>query len=171
MGLYLHSQRSKIQSGPRSQDDTRIMRPGRSCFHIQRIQRAFVLVIRTGELEGLLSLECHRLRGDRDNMVRRTLKVGRDLKPPCNPGLNGVLLVSIDEEMCPLRFQRQQRHVDHGQTHASATSCLARYYYIGIVNRVCDTSNRQRTESETTRGSYIHFRSEMNDVRMTSSRT
>ena len=109
--------------------------------------------------------------GDRDNMVRRTLKVGRDSKPPCNRRSNGVLLVSIDEEMCPLRFQRQQRHVDHGQTHASATSSSARYYYIGIVNRVCDTSNRQRTESETTRGSYIHFRSEMNDVRMMSSRT
>ena len=127
--------------------------------------------MRSRAFESRVRLDGHRLGGDTDNMARRTEKVGRDLKPPCNPGLNGVLLVSIDEEMCPLRFQRQQRHVDHGQTHASATSCLARYYYIGIVNRVCDTSNRQRTESETTRGSYIHFRSEMNDVRMTSSRT
>ena len=89
-------------------------------------QRAFVLVIRSREFEGLLSLECHRLRGDRDDMVPRTLKVRRDSKPPCNPGLNGVLLVSIDEEMCPLRFQRQQRHVDHGQTHASATSSFTK---------------------------------------------
>ena len=147
------------------------MRPGRSCFHIQRIQKVCPLDMRSRAFEGLLRLECHRLRGDRDNMVRRTLKVGRDLKPPCNPGLNGVLLVSIDEEMCPLRFQRQQRHVDHGQTHASATSSSARYYYIGIVNRVCDISYRRRTESETTRGSYTHFRSEMDDVSMTSSRT
>ena len=116
-----------------------------NCFN--ELQRAFALVMRSRAFEGLLRLECHRLRGDRDNMVRRTLKVGRDLKPPCNPGLNGVLLVSIDEEMCPLRFQRQQRHVDHGQTHASATSSSARYYYVGIVNRECDMSYRRRNDT------------------------
>ena len=88
-----------------------------NCFN--ELQRAFVLVMPNWEFECLLSLECHRLRGDRDNMVRRTLKVGRDLKPPCNPGLNGVLLVSIDEEMCPLRFQRQQRQNGQRETHAS----------------------------------------------------
>ena len=123
------------------------MGPGRSCFHIQRIQKVCPQDMRSRAFECLLSLECHRLRGDRDNMVRRTLKVGRDLKPPCNPGLNGVLLVSIDEEMCPLRFQRQQRHVDHGQTHASATSSSARYYYVGIVNRECDMSYRRRNDT------------------------
>ena len=104
-------------------------------------------------------------------MVRRTWKVPRELKPPRDPDSNGVSLVSIGEVMCQPEFQRQQRHVGQRQAHSATTSCLARYYYIGIVNRVCDTSNRQRTESETTRGSYIHFRSEMNDVRMTSSRT
>ena len=35
-------------------------------------KRAFALVIRSWEFEGLLSLECHRLGGDRDNMDRRT---------------------------------------------------------------------------------------------------
>ena len=84
---------------------------GRSCFITQHTQRAFVLVMRSRAFECLLRLECHRLRGDRDDMVPRTLKVGRDSKPPRNRRSNDVLLVSIDEEMCPLRFQRQQRHV------------------------------------------------------------
>ena len=85
-------------------------------------KRAFVLVIRSWEFEGLLRPCGHHLDGDRDNMVRRTREVRRDLKPPYNPRSNGALLVSIDEEMRSLRFQRQQRHVCHGQTHASATS-------------------------------------------------
>ena len=91
-----------------------------NCFKL--LQESYALVIRTAELQGLLGLDGHHLDGDRDNMVRRTREVRRDLKPPYNPRSNGALLVSIDEEMRSLRFQRQQRHVCHGQTHASATS-------------------------------------------------
>ena len=91
-----------------------------NCFNL--LQESYALVIRTAELQGLLGLDGHHLDGDRDNMVRRTREVRRDLKPPYNPRSNGALLVSIDEEMRSLRFQRQQRHVCHGQTHASATS-------------------------------------------------
>ena len=92
-------------------------------------QRAFVLVIRSRAFEGLLRPCGHHLDGDRDNMVRRTREVRRDLKPPYNPRSNGVLLVSIGEPPTTSRFQRHQRHVGHCQTHGLAHQLLARYYY------------------------------------------
>ena len=109
MGLYLRSQRSKVESGTALVEALResASHGPLNCF--TELQRAFVLDRRSRAFESRVRLDGHRLGGDTDNMARRTEKVGRDLKPPCNPGLNGVLLVSIDEEMCPLRFQRQQR--------------------------------------------------------------
>ena len=126
MGLYLHSHRSKIQSGLALVEALRESGSHSPDIRNDRKQKVWVLVIRTGELQGLLRLECHRLGGDRDNMVRRTREVRRDLKPPRNRRSNGISLVSIDEEMCPLRLQRQQGHVGHRQTHASATSSFSK---------------------------------------------
>ena len=105
------------------------MRRGRSSFITQNTQKVCLLVIRTAELQGLLGLDGHHLDGDRDNMVRRTREVRRDLKPPYNPRSNGVLLVSIGEPPTTSRFQRHQRHVGHCQTHGLAHQLLARYYY------------------------------------------
>ena len=133
------------------------MRRGRSSCITQNTQKVCLLVIRSRAFEGLLRPCGHHLDGDRDNMVRRTREVRRDLKPPRNPRSNGISLVSIDEEMCPLRLQRQQGHVGHRQTHGLPPAPSARYYYIGIVNRVCEISYRRRTESGSTRGSEVHF--------------
>ena len=98
-----------------------------NCFNL--LQESYALVIRSRAFEGLLRPCGHHLDGDRDNMVRRTREVRRDLKPPYNPRSNGVLLVSIGEPPTTSRFQRHQRHVGHCQTHGLAHQLLARYYY------------------------------------------